>query len=97
METRSGGPAVVAGVLQIHAGGLATSGDTHQFLLKNGRRYSHILDPRTGWPIEDAPRSVTVAAATCMEAGMMTTLAMLQGARAEEFLAREGVRHWVQR
>ena len=35
-----------------------------KFLLKDGKRYGHILDPRTGSPVEDAPRSVTVAADT---------------------------------
>ena len=73
---------------------LATSGDARRFLLKHGVRYSHILDPRTGWPVKDPPRSVTVAAATCLEAGMMATLAMLQGREAEAFLEREKVRAW---
>jgi thiamine biosynthesis lipoprotein len=58
-------------------------------------RYGHILDPRTGWPVRGAPRSVTVAAATCTEAGLLSTLAMLQGPQAEAFLLREGVSHWV--
>lgn len=44
-----------------------------------------------------APRSVTVAAPTCTNAGMLTTLAMLRGPDAECFLEAEGVRHWIQR
>jgi len=40
---------------------------------------------------------VTVAAPTCTHAGMLTTLAMLRGAGAEQFLDSEGVRHWVLR
>ena len=79
------------------AGALATSGDTYRFVESQGVRLPHILDPRDGHPIRDAPRSVTVAAPTCTNAGMLTTLAMLRGRGAEEFLAREGVRHWVQR
>ncbi|KPJ92974.1 MAG: hypothetical protein AMJ55_08915, partial [Gammaproteobacteria bacterium SG8_15] len=43
-------------------GGIATSGDTRRYLLKDGVRYSHILDPRTGWPVMDAPHSITVVA-----------------------------------
>jgi thiamine biosynthesis lipoprotein len=81
-------------MLEIGAGALATSGDARRYLLKDGVRYSHILDPRSGWPVKDPPRSVTVAAATCLEAGMMATLAMLQGRGAEDFLAREKVRAW---
>ncbi|MGW8228796.1 MAG: FAD:protein FMN transferase, partial [Gammaproteobacteria bacterium] len=40
-------------------GGIATSGDARRYLLKDGIRYSHILDPRSGWPVKDAPHSVT--------------------------------------
>jgi len=83
-----------AGLLELAGGALATSGDARRFLLKEGVRYGHILNPRTGRPVEHAPRSVTVAAATCIEAGMIATLAMLQGSGAEAFLKRESVRAW---
>ncbi|MEY4747826.1 MAG: hypothetical protein RIQ60_40 [Pseudomonadota bacterium] len=84
-------------VLELSHGALATSGDARRYLLKDGVRYGHILDPRNGWPVPDAPHSVTVAAATCTEAGLFSTLAMLQGARAEAFLAEQGLPHWVLR
>lgn len=87
---------VAATLIDLRQGALATSGDTHRFVLRDGRRYTHILDPRTGWPVEGAPRSVTVAASTCTEAGMLTTLAILQGAEAENFLRAERVQYWVQ-
>jgi len=82
------------GLLEISEGALATSGDARRFLLKDGIRYGHILDPRTGWPVVDPPRSVTVAAQTCVEAGMIATLAILQGRNAEAFLKQEQVRAW---
>ncbi len=74
--------------LQLHLrkGALATSGDANRFLLKDGVRYPHILNPRTAWPVMKAPRSVTVLADTCTEAGLLATLAMLQGRDAEKFL-----------
>lgn len=78
-------------------GGIATSGDTRRFLLKNGIRYSHILNPRTGWPVRGAPHSITVAAGTCTEAGILATLAMLHGKDAEKFLKLQAVRFWCQR
>ncbi|HJR69374.1 MAG TPA: FAD:protein FMN transferase [Gammaproteobacteria bacterium] len=81
--------------VDLDVGALATSGDARRFLRKDGRRYGHILDPTTGWPMVGAPRSVTVAAATCTQAGMLATLALLRGAQAEEFLAAQGVRHWA--
>ncbi|MGD8784001.1 MAG: FAD:protein FMN transferase [Thioalkalispiraceae bacterium] len=78
-------------------GGIATSGDTRRFLLKDGIRYSHILDPRTGWPVECAPHSITVVANTCTEAGILATIAMLQGKHAESFLDDQGVTYWSYR
>ena len=81
--------------LQLARGGVATSGDSRRFLLKDNIRYGHILNPKTGWPARDTPRSVTVAAPTCLEAGMLTTFAMLQGINAEKFLNEEEVQHWI--
>lgn len=97
IEDVSGGEGSAKKVIELHAGALATSGDTYRFVQAGGTRLSHILDPRNGRPVQDAPRSVTVAAPTCTQAGMLTTLAMLQGKDAEDFLARQEVRHWVQR
>ncbi len=81
--------------VEISRTGLATSGDARRFVTWKGKRLGHILNPRTGWPVGDAPRSVTVAAATCLEAGTLATLGYLQGPRASEFLEAQGVRHWV--
>lgn len=83
------------GLFQLYSGAIATSGDAHRYLLKDGVRYSHILNPITGWPVVDAPHTVSVAAPTCIEAGMMSTLAMLQGGRAEEFLKIQEVDYWI--
>ena len=86
-----------ANLIKLTSGALATSGDTHRYLEIDGQRYGHILDARTGWPAIGAPRSVTVAADTCTQAGTFSTLAMLQGAQAEQFLAAEGVQFWCLR
>jgi thiamine biosynthesis lipoprotein len=83
--------------LELAAGALATSGDSYRFVTDGGQRRPHILDPRSGEPVRGAPRSITVAAASCVEAGLWCTLGMLEGTGAEAFLQREGVRHWVQR
>jgi len=56
---------------------------------------SHILNPHTGWPIVDAPRSMTVAAPQCIQAGMLATLSMLQGIAAEDFLEQQAVKYWA--
>ena len=60
-------------------GGLATSGDYERFMEVDGRRYGHVLDPRSGWPV-DGVRSVTVAAPHCLVAGSAATIALLRGA-----------------
>jgi len=82
-------------MLDLEHGALATSGDSRRYLLKEGVRYGHVLDPRTGWPVRDAPRSVTVAASSCTEAGLLATLALLHGPKAKAFLDEQGVRHWM--
>jgi thiamine biosynthesis lipoprotein len=76
-------------------GGLATSGDARRFVLWKGKRLGHILNPRTGWPVEGAPRSVTVLGRNCMEAGTWSTLASLRGPQAREFLEEQGVQFWI--
>jgi thiamine biosynthesis lipoprotein len=81
--------------IELSRGGLATSGDARRFLLWQGKRLSHILDPKTGWPVEDAPRSVTVLGPTCLEAGTLATLACLHGARAKAFLEQQSVEFWI--
>jgi thiamine biosynthesis lipoprotein len=84
-------------LIDLCAGALATSGDARRFLLLDGTRYGHILDPTTGWPVKNAPGSITVAADRCIQAGMLSTLAMLQGGNAESFLDEQGVKYWVRR
>lgn len=81
----------------IREAALATSGDSHRYVMHQGRRLSHILDPTTGWPVEQAPRSITVAAPTCVQAGMLSTFALLHGAEAEAFLQAQQVQFWSQR
>lgn len=83
--------------IELSQGALTTSGDSHRFLKKDGIIYSHVLDPLTGWPVLKAPRSVTVAADNCTEAGILSTLAMLKGTDAESFLNAQGVKFWCQR
>jgi thiamine biosynthesis lipoprotein len=60
-------------------------------------RFGHVLNPMTGWPVEGAPRSVTVAADTCTQAGMLATLAILRGSDAEQFLEELAVKFWCLR
>jgi len=81
--------------LDVTSGGIATSGDARRFVTWRGKRLGHILNPRTGWPIEGAPRSVTVAGPTCIEAGTLSTLAYLQGPGARSYLEQQAVQFWI--
>ncbi len=81
-------------VIPIFHGALATSGDAKRYLLKDGRRYSHILNPKTGWPIANAPSSITTHAPLCVQAGCLATLGLLNGKEAELFLNNQEVKYW---
>jgi FAD:protein FMN transferase len=80
---------VIAGI-ELSRGGLATSGDYERYFEQDGRRYCHILDPRTGWPVQHW-QSISVTGPACLAAGALSTIAMLSGARAHEFLRSQGV------
>jgi FAD:protein FMN transferase len=90
-------PGDAAEIIKLNHGALATSGDVYRYIQKGNIRYSHILNPKTGWPVMNGPRSVTVAAATCTEAGILSTLAMLQGNKAESFLKKQKIKYWCYR
>ena len=76
--------------LELQHGALATSGDYERFIEIDGRRYCHLLDPRSGWPVGHW-QSVSVVAPTCSAAGAASSLGMLMGAPACEFLGQQGL------
>lgn len=69
---------------------VATSGDYERYIEVDGRRYCHLLDPRTGMPV-DCWRSASVVAPLAILAGSYATIAMLLGESAERFLAEQKV------
>lgn len=78
-------PGVVLGAMPLSLGSLATSGDYMRYFDFEGRRYCHVLNPTTGQPTQTW-QSVTVVSALCIDAGSITTIAMLLEDRAEAFL-----------
>ena len=58
---------------------VATSGDYRRLFVRDGKRYGHIIDPRTGRPADNGCRSVSVVAPTCTEAGILATAAFVLG------------------
>lgn len=67
--------------VDLHTGGLATSGDYERKIIIEGERYSHLLNPTTGWPLasDRTFASVSVVADQCLIAGTLSTVAMLKG------------------
>ena len=68
---------VIASVA-VSTGATTTSGDYERFFELDGRRYCHILNPRTGYPVSGL-QSVTVCAPSCLVAGSICTIGMLMG------------------
>ena len=73
-------------------GALATSGDYERYIEVDGRRYCHLLDPRSGWPVAHW-QSASVVAPLAILAGSYATIAMLRGASAPAFLDAQGVQY----
>lgn len=71
-------------------GALSTSGDYERCIEVDGRRHAHVLDPRTGWPVEFMA-SASVVAPLCVVAGSASTIAMLKGRDGPDWLARLGL------
>jgi thiamine biosynthesis lipoprotein len=78
--------------VELDDGAVATSGDYERSFEVNGRRYGHVLDPRTGMPVSHW-RSVSVVAPLAILAGSYATIAMLLEGDAEPFLTAQNVRY----
>ena len=72
-------PGTCWGGLAVCDFGVAASGDGLRRFEFNGVRYGHILDPRTGWPVANGMRGVSVLAPTCLQAGIYSTAIFVLG------------------
>ncbi|MGR8929147.1 MAG: FAD:protein FMN transferase [Gammaproteobacteria bacterium] len=75
---------------ELASGALATSGDYERFQLIDGVSYSHILNPKTGWPVSGL-RAVSVVANHCVVAGSVATIAMLKANKGLNWLRTLGL------
>jgi len=73
-DAKTGGEVVV----EIADGAVVTSGNYERFFLIKGKKYSHIIDPKTGWP-SDAVPSVTIVAPSAMDADALATAVSVLG------------------
>jgi FAD:protein FMN transferase len=77
--------------IAISSGGLATSSTTVRTWSAAGRPMHHIIDPRTGQPAASVWRTVSVAAATCADANIASTAAIIRSEAAPAWLAESGL------
>ena len=67
--------------------GVVTSGNYRKFYIKDGRKYSHTIDPRTGYPVEGKLLSATIVAPSAAQADAYATACMVMGPEeAREFI-----------
>ena len=72
-------PGQYRGSIGVQNRGVASSGDYLRGFTIGERRYGHIIDPRTGWPVANGTVQVTVVAPTCLQAGILSTAAFILG------------------
>jgi len=77
--------------VRVDSGGVATSGTTARTWWRGRRAMHHLIDPRTGRPARAWWRTVTVAAASCVDANIASTAAVVLGRRAPAWLAERGL------
>lgn len=88
LEKPSIGTREIDGILELHDGAVATSGNYRHVVEIDGRLVSHTMDPRTGSPLANDLATVTVLAESCMVADAWATALMVSGADAGLELAR---------
>ena len=72
--------------IRIDAGGLATSGTTVRRWMRGDRKLHHVVDPATGLPAHEHWRTASVTAASCVDANIASTAAVVMGADAPRWL-----------
>lgn len=72
-------PGTTAGSMAIVGKGVASSGDYIRGVTVEGKRYGHIIDPRTGRPVANGCVQATAIAGTCLQAGVLSTTAFVLG------------------
>lgn len=86
-------PTKIISVVEVAQGAVATSGDYERFMLIDGKRYSHLLNPETGQSIHPQFASISIMADSCLVAGSFSTLAMLKPKDVCAWLESTGLPH----
>lgn len=88
VERPTAGRRAIQRIVGLDRGAIATSGNYRRFFDSGGLRYSHIIDPRSGAPVEHDLASVTVVAPSTMQADALSTALMVLGPEAGYRLAK---------
>jgi FAD:protein FMN transferase len=80
--------------IDIVRGGVATSGDSRNYFIKDGRRYSHIINPITGYPA-NFWIALSILHSSTLQAGFFSTTAVLMEERAEDFLIENKCQYFL--
>ena len=79
-DLESAGSKTISWALPLESKAMATSGDYRNYYEIDGIRYSHEIDPRTGYPAQTGVASATVVATNCMDADALATALIIMGA-----------------
>ncbi|WP_082929156.1 FAD:protein FMN transferase [Rhizobium aegyptiacum] len=82
IQTPSLAAAPPRGHVALTSAAIATSGDYRKFFIVDGRRYSHVIDPRTGRPVDHGLASVTVIGGSAMQSDALSTAIFVMGPEA---------------
>ena len=84
-------PDAAGEVIAIASGALATSSTTIRRWRRGDRTYHHLIDPRTGGPVDSPWRTASVVAGTCVDANTAATAAIVKGGEAIDWLEAAGL------
>lgn len=76
------------GTLELENCGIATSGGYDRFFIKEEKVYHHLLDPHTGYPVENTIDSVTIVSESAFDADLLSTACFVAGIETAEQLCR---------
>ncbi|MBK9933567.1 MAG: FAD:protein FMN transferase [Cytophagaceae bacterium] len=82
----------IASVVNLKNRALATSGSYRKFFIKDGKKFSHAVDPHTGYPVQHNLLSISVLADNCTDADAYATALLVMGLeKAQKFAEAKGI------
>lgn len=89
-------PSLPSAMIDIDRGAIATSGSYERQFTQQGKCFSHIISPRTGYPVEQKYQSISVYHSSCLMSGFLATVAMIRQQEAIEWLQSANAKYFMQ-